>query len=299
MINKEYYLYWIILLSIGIAWGLSFSLSVIVAISNSHPLGLVYWQVIISSIILFALLKLKKIKFSTSFPNLIIYLIISLSGVVLPGIVFFIAATKVPAGILSISVSFVPMLTYFFSLFLRVEKFSFIRVLGVLVGLISILFLILPQNSFPENFIIPWILLAMICPFFYTFENLYIELKKPHDMHPVSLSLGASLISMIILTPVILLSDSFTKIVFPFSIIEWSLLALGFISAFAYTFFVYLISKAGAVFAANTGYIVTISGVIWGIILFKETHSLWVWLSLFTMICGLSLVRPKENLNNK
>ena len=155
MFNEEYFLYWIILLSIGIAWGLSFSLSVIVAMSNSHPLGLVYWQVIISSIILFALLKVKKIKFSTSSSNLIIYLIISLSGVVFPGILFFVAATKVPAGVLSISVSFVPMLTYFFSLFLKVEKFSFTRVLGVLLGLISILFLLLPQNSFPENFIIP------------------------------------------------------------------------------------------------------------------------------------------------
>ena len=73
---------------------------------------------------------------------------------------------------------------------------------------------------------------------------------------------------------------------------------MGFITAVAYTFFIYLISNAGAVFASNVGYIVTISGVIWGIILFKEIHSHWVWLSLITMIMGLSLVSPRSRNPN-
>ena len=48
-----------------------------------------------------------------------LFLLISFSGVVVPGTLFYIAASKVPAGILSISVAFVPMLTYVCSLYLK------------------------------------------------------------------------------------------------------------------------------------------------------------------------------------
>ena len=43
------------------------------------------------------------------------------------------------------------------------------------------------------------------------------------------------------------------------------------------------------------GYIVTLAGVVWGIIIFNESHSIWVWVSLVTMLIGLVLVSPKKD----
>jgi drug/metabolite transporter (DMT)-like permease len=39
---------------------------------------------------------------------------------------------------------------------------------------------------------------------------------------------------------------------------------------------------------------VTISGVVWGIIIFSEQHSLWVWASIVVMMIGLVLVTPER-----
>ena len=50
----------------------------------------------------------------------------------------------------------------------------------------------------------------------------------------------------------------------------------------------------GAVFASQCAYAVTISGVIWGIIVFSEQHSIWVWSSVVVMLFGLALVLPAK-----
>jgi hypothetical protein len=46
--------------------------------------------------------------------------------------------------------------------------------------------------------------------------------------------------------------------------------------------------------------------VVWGMIIFHEEHSLWVWLSVLMMLTGLALVTPrnreeaiKQNLKNE
>jgi hypothetical protein len=35
--------------------------------------------------------------------------------------------------------------------------------------------------------------------------------------------------------------------------------------------------------------------VLWGIVIFGEQHSVWVWLSLATMMLALSLVAPRRS----
>ena len=58
--------------------------------------------------------------------------------------------------------------------------------------------------------------------------------------------------------------------------------------------FFYTIKTSGPVFASQCAYIVTLSGVAWGIILFSEQHSLWVWISVIVMMLGLFLVSPQK-----
>jgi drug/metabolite transporter (DMT)-like permease len=59
--------------------------------------------------------------------------------------------------------------------------------------------------------------------------------------------------------------------------------------------FLYLVIYAGPVFASQTAYVVTLSGVLWGIMIFDDEHSLWVWLSLGVMMLALTLVTPRKD----
>ena len=62
--------------------------------------------------------------------------------------------------------------------------------------------------------------------------------------------------------------------------------------------FFYSIKSAGPVFASQCAYVVTISGVIWGIIVFSEQHTVWVWASVIVMLLGLVLVTPDPGSAN-
>jgi drug/metabolite transporter (DMT)-like permease len=60
--------------------------------------------------------------------------------------------------------------------------------------------------------------------------------------------------------------------------------------------FFYTIKTCGPVFASQCAYAVTISGVIWGIIVFSEQHSIWIWISVMVMLLGLALVSPDQEV---
>ncbi|MCZ6859704.1 MAG: EamA/RhaT family transporter, partial [Alphaproteobacteria bacterium] len=47
-------------------------------------------------------------------------------------------------------------------------------------------------------------------------------------------------------------------------------------------------------FASQAAYAVTLAGVLWGMALFGERHSPWIWLSLALMLAGLALVTPRK-----
>ena len=55
-----------------------------------------------------------------------------------------------------------------------------------------------------------------------------------------------------------------------------------------------MIKSAGPVFASQTAYVITLAGVGWGMILFAETHSLYIWTALLLTLAGISMVGPRS-----
>jgi drug/metabolite transporter (DMT)-like permease len=94
---------------------------------------------------------------------------------------------------------------------------------------------------------------------------------------------------------VAVMTDHFFIPQFPFGVLEWSLLSIALISAIGYSSFVFLIVTTGPVFASQVGFMVTITGVLWGIIIFQDEYSGTVWLALIIMMAGLALVTPRKD----
>jgi len=61
--------------------------------------------------------------------------------------------------------------------------------------------------------------------------------------------------------------------------------------------YLYLIKSSGAVFASMSGYVITLSGVYWGMAFFDESHSSWVWAALLLMLAGMAFVTPRDTTN--
>ena len=100
-------------------------------------------------------------------------------------------------------------------------------------------------------------------------------------------------IPMLLLLPVTAASDTWMALS-GFGTAELSLIAMTVLHLVAYGGFIWLIGRAGPVFAAQVGYVVTLSGVFLGIVILGEQHSAWVWISLALALVGLALVQPRQ-----
>ena len=64
------------------------------------------------------------------------------------------------------------------------------------------------------------------------------------------------------------------------------------LNALAYSGYVWLIGRAGSVFASQIAYLVTGFGVVWSKLLLGESYSALVWSAFVLMLAGIALVQP-------
>ncbi|MFC1681590.1 DMT family transporter [Pseudomonadota bacterium] len=278
----------------GGTWGITFSLARIATEGGAHPLGLTFWQTFGGGLTLLAVCAARGKWPVLDRRHLFIYLIIGSIGSLIPGTLFFMAAAHVPAGVLAITVATVPLMTYGASWLLRIDSFSPKRISGILVGLLAIILLVGPEGSLPDPAMAGWILLVLLASVFYTVENLYVDIRIPVGTDMVALLAGSLIVGGILILPAVLYIDAFVPLTVAWGRVEWSVTAMAAIGSVAYMVFLTVVKSSGAVFASQTGYIVTLSGVAWGIVIFDETHSVWVWGSLGLIMAGLTLVTPRE-----
>ncbi len=286
----------LILIILGLGWGLSFTLGKIAITAGGTPIGLTFWQSLFSGLILLIYVFFRHGKIIIPKTMFLPIIIITFLSVVIPNIIFYACVAYLDAGVLSISVSVIPLFTYLIALGLKMDKFKVRRVLGLITGFCALLILILPENSLPDKRDIPWVLLALNCALCYALENIYIDRLALQNFGPIRLVCAVSFVSAIITFLLSLVMDQFF-ILQPTNIYLFiSTLGLGFISATAYSIFIYLIGRAGSVFSSQVGYLVTFFGVVWGIIILGESHSVFVWISLAMIMTGIFLVQPKQTI---
>ena len=283
-----------ILLIMGMAWGLSFSLARVAASAGMHPFSITFWEALGAgaTLLLLCLLRRRRIPFSREL--LLLYVVSAAIGMVVPNAIFFFAASHVPAGILSISLAVIPLITFAVSAVLRQERLAFGRVLGVILGIAAILLLVGPQESLPDPAQLPWVLLCVGAAACYAAFNIMMSLWKPRGAAAFTTTTALFITAALLLLPVMNATGSFVAPAWPWTTVEWSLLGLGLINAVAFSLFVYLIDTAGPVFTSQTSNLVTLFGVLWGIVIFGEQNSAWVWLSLATMMAAIALVTPRR-----
>ena len=287
---------WIILTFLGITWGLSFTISKIAAKAGGTPIGLTFWQSIISATLLFIFITWKHGKFRLEKSLYKFILIVSLLAGVFPNIIWYAAAYHVDAGILAISVSVIPLFTYLIALALKLDVFNTTKVVGLILGFIALLILVIPENSLPDRKDVPWVLLSLICSLCYAIENIYIDKIKPERFGPIQIACAIAIVSSFFTLPLAVVTDQFFVPSLYNKPLLFSVISLSLITASCYAIFIFLIGRAGSVFASQVGYIVTFFGVLWGIILLNEAHSSFVWISLIFIVIGVFLVQPRDNI---
>ena len=292
MSNHRFFPYALITIA-GLIWGVTFSFALMATSEGAHPLAISAWQVVVTGFFFVIFCWVAKIP-AFRLRHFRYYLVIALIGIISPNLAYYYAAPHLSAGVLSITVSTVPLLTYGLMLVLHYESIMLKRVFGILMGMVAILLLVLPDqsvNSEDANF---WILLALLSAVLYSVENIYIGHGVDDIIDVREILAGSNIVAIFLQFPIAIYLGVAEPASWLLSTPGLALAALALGSGIAYSMFFYTIKTCGPVFASQCAYIVTISGVVWGIILFGEQHSIWVWSSIVVLMVGLVLVTPNK-----
>lgn len=286
----------VILIFLGAGWGLTQPLIKITVTAGYQPFGLIFWQMLIGTLLLGTLRWRQLKRLPVTAKTIAVWLMIATIGTLIPNTTSYRAAFHLPAGIMSIVIATIPMMAFPMALALGNDRFSVKRLAGLLLGLIGVGFIAFPEASLPERAMIAFLPLALVAPFCYAMEGNIVSRWGTAGLDPVQVLFGASAIGTVISLPLALGSGQFIIPQAPFILADFTMLLSSIIHVIVYTGYVWLISRAGAVFAGQVSYIVTGSGVLWAMLLLGETYSLWVWMALACMGLGLMLVQPRVAL---
>ena len=284
----------IILLIVGVSWGLTAPLSKIAVSTGHHYLGLLIWQIIIMILSLGLIQIFRKKKLPLNLNCFWRYVLVALLGTILPNSIMYKAYFHLQSGIMSILVSIVPMIAFLLVLVLQMEKFEIRRFLGVLFGIFAIILIVFPKLDLGYLGEVGWILLALLSPLCYAIEGVWINKIGIAKLDPIEVILGASILGFFILMPIVALNGYWVTPYRVWGPAEFAITLSSLIHSIIYISYIWLIGKAGVIFASQVSYIYTASGIGFSIILLGEGYSLFVWAAVILMLMGLMMVRPSR-----
>jgi drug/metabolite transporter (DMT)-like permease len=286
------------ILLLGGMWGLAFAFSKMAANGGVHAVAYTFWQGLGGGLIVAAACWIRGMRIPLGREWLRYYFTIGLFGIALPNVNLVAAIAHLPAGVMVLTIPFVPLITYAIAVGLKMERFSMLRFAGVMFGLAGVALIVLPKASLPDPDAAPWFLLALATPALYAINNVLAARLRPPDTRSLPLAAGMLLAAAILLTPAVFLMDVLYMPGLRMGEAEIGIVGQIVISSIAYLIFFEVLRLAGPVFMSFTGYIVTLAGIAWGILLFGESHSPWIWGAALLIFTGLALVNLRRTTSS-
>lgn len=279
---------------LGTLWGASASLAKLAVSDGVEPLGFALWNTAGSGIVLLVICAWRGILPRFTSENLKFSAICGILGVAVPNLNVVVVVGHIPAGVVAVALSTTPIMTYAIALVWRLEKFVLMRASGLALALVGTLFIVVPKASLPTPNAAPWFAMALLTPALYAVTNILADRMRPPGVHSITLAAGMLFVSTFTLAPLAIVFDQVHYLNFPFTVGDYAIFAQISASILAYILFFEILRMVGAVQFSFTSYVITLTGIGWGILFFAEAHSLWIWVAVAFILIGLALVTIKQ-----
>jgi drug/metabolite transporter (DMT)-like permease len=287
---------WLKFLSLGPIWGSTF-FWIKIGLQEVGPFSVVFYRIFFASIGLVLFFVFTRRKFLLKYWWL--YLFLGVFNIVLPFILVSWSETHISSGLASILNSLQPIITALIaSLFIREERFTLQRVIGLILGFGGVM--ILMSNRFTPgstNQILG--ILAMIAAIAcYGASSVFARVKNSH-VKPEDQSLGQTLFGMVLIIPWLLSMESpFTIPVKPLSYLAFAF--LGLLGSFYASITWYsLLNEIGPSRVSMITYSFPLVGVALGAIVLHETVD---WRLLFgglLILVGIIIVNSRVKISQE
>ncbi|MEM8655622.1 MAG: DMT family transporter [Pseudomonadota bacterium] len=283
-----------VLILLGAGWGLTMPLTKIAVSTGYQHFGLLFWQMAIGAVVMTVIASVRRLRLPRGRAHLRVYVIIALIGSVLPNSASYQAAVHLPSGIMSILLSMIPIWAFPIALMLALDRFEWRRFVGLVVGLGAVLLIVLPNANMAGAIPIFWVGVGLISGLFYAFEGNYVARWGTAGLDAVQVLWGASIVGALIALPLALLSGQWIDPRPPYGAPEIAQVISATMHVLVYAGYVWLVGRAGPVFAVQVSFLVTLFGVFWARLILNDAYAPTVWSALCLMLVGMFLVQPRR-----
>jgi drug/metabolite transporter (DMT)-like permease len=273
----------------GALWGLQFSLAKIGMRDGIAPAAWILAINLVGAPVLLGIAAWRGTPPSALRGHVRYALIAGATAVAVPHAVLVTVMSHVPAGLAAVLSTLSPLMTYSIALAVGMATLHRLRVAGLGFGLLGALLVLGPRASLPDPAMWPWVALCLTVPLFYAISNVYIARQRPDGIDSIALAGAMQLGSLALIAPLALAQGLHLPLP-PAHAGDWALLFQAGIGWVGSLLFFEVLRLAGPVFFSQTGSLVTLWGVFWGWLFFGETHSLYIWAAMASILTGLVLV---------
>ncbi len=284
-----------LLLLLAVIWGSAF-FNIKIATYSYEPITLALVRVIFASIPLLILCKFKKIKIEAFEKDWKLFALIGLTNISIPFVLIAIGTAKINSYLAAILMSTTPLSGSILAhLFIKDERLSFYKSLGVLIGFSGIILLFFDKVVInDENFI--YAIITIMGSTFYCIGGL-LTLKLKYRKNE-NVTTSTTLWSVIFLIPFSIVFETPWNSN-PSLTSTLSLLYLGVVATgLAWLIRFRILTVNGLVFQTQVAYLIPIFGIFFGYFLMDEIITWRVLISLAIILLGIYIFK-KNNIGIK
>ena len=283
----------LLLVFLGSSWGLYFSMLKIAVLSGISYTGILILATVGVAIGMSAIAFVRRRRPEFKPRHQLFYLVCALTGYLIPMIVELFVIEHMPAGLLTLIVSIVPLATLLLAWLMKTDIINLPRVAGIVIGAIAIFAILLPDAHFGAAVAWRWLLLALIVPVCYAIHHNFTARCWPVGSDSYQVACGEALYA----AGLLIIFASFN---WQWQDVEsWNrghsaILFMALISLIDIYIYFELIRSKGPIYTSHANYIMVVSGVIWGMLIFGERPSSMMWVSAGLLIASLYLVSKSK-----
>lgn len=289
----------LLLFVLGSAWGLQFTLLKITADSDLDELSVLTLAMLLLAVAYLAVMACGRAWFRPTLRHIWFFSISALFGFVVPLCAVMLVAEQLSAGLIVFFESLTPVLTIVLVLLVGTERLNAARLIAVASGLLAVLLVLWPDLARPGSARLESLLLALIIPFAFAVDAVYVAARWPSDLRAFQVVTGEAVMAAIIFLPFCLWQalqspDYLTSLTEPWLARpwnwgHWSVLIFSAVCFLEGYLYFYLLKNAGAVFVSVASFLSLFAGIFWGMFLLGERHPTSVWLAVLLVSLALYL----------
>ena len=281
---------WLLVILLGFIWGSSFLFTEIL-LNYINPVLIVFFRVSLASIILIIyVFFFTNLKFNFSKEILLTFFTMGLLNNVIPFLLIAFAQETITGGLASILNANTSFFTIFLaSLFLKDEKLTNYRLLGIIIGIFGVVVIVGFENlSEFKNYNFGIVLMLFSC-LSYSFAGIFAKTKLT-NIHPTISATGMLSMSTIILFPFIIIYNGNELININSTVLYYSCMFAFICSVLAYFLYFKILETNGAGNLLICTIIIPPSSILLNAFFINEIIKIYELIGLIIITLGLIIL---------